>query len=79
MPDIAGKGIANPVSLMLSVAMLLDWMGRRHAKTELRQAAEAIDATLRAVLKTRANRTADLGGPLGTAAFSDLVSAALTG
>ena len=78
-PDIAGKGIANPTSLMLSVAMLLDWMGQRHAKAALRQAGAAIDATLRAVLKARANRTADLGGPLGTAAFADLVSSALQG
>ena len=78
-PDIAGKGIANPTSLMLSVAMLLDWMGQRHVKAELRQAGAAIDATLRALLKSRANRTADLGGPLGTAAFADLVSSALQG
>ena len=76
-PDIAGKGIANPTSLMLSVAMLLDWLGQRHARAELRQAGAAIDAVLREVLKSRGNRTSDLGGPLGTAAFADLACAAL--
>src|SRR3546814_2231655 len=30
-PDIAGQGIANPTSLILSAAMLLDWLGRRRA------------------------------------------------
>ena len=29
-PDIAGKGIANPIAAILSAAMMLDWLGRRH-------------------------------------------------
>src|SRR5207249_10950249 len=29
-PDIAGKGIANPVAAILSAGMMLDWLGRRH-------------------------------------------------
>ena len=32
-PDIAGKNLANPFSLILSTALLLAWMGRRHAAT----------------------------------------------
>src|SRR3546814_1903920 len=38
-PDIAGQGIANPTSLILSAAMLLDWLGRRRADAALREAA----------------------------------------
>ena len=34
-PDIAGQGVANPTSLILSAAMLLDWMGRRNGDARL--------------------------------------------
>ena len=34
-PDIAGQGIANPVAAILSAAMLLDWLGRRHGQPAL--------------------------------------------
>ena len=34
-PDIAGKGIANPVSLMLSASMLLDWMATEHKQARV--------------------------------------------
>src|SRR3546814_20466400 len=38
-PDIAGQGIANPTSLILSAAMLLDWLGRRRTDAALCDAA----------------------------------------
>ena len=37
-PDIAGQGIANPTSTILSAAMLLEWLGVRHERTDLAQA-----------------------------------------
>src|SRR5262249_35684963 len=42
-PDIAGKGIANPIAAILSAAMMLDWLGRRHGHAGLTHAAERIE------------------------------------
>jgi methanogen homoisocitrate dehydrogenase len=58
-PDIAGKGIANPIAAVLSAKMLLEWSGHR-AKAELVQ---------RAVDRTIANGilTPDMGGKFKTA------------
>src|SRR6266571_3568111 len=69
-PDIAGQDRANPVSLVLSAAMLLDWLGRRHDGGRFAQAADTIDRSVDALLKDPATRTADLGGKLGTKAFT---------
>jgi 3-isopropylmalate dehydrogenase len=69
-PDIAGQDKANPTSLILSAAMLLDWLGRRQNSVKLTEAARIIDASVDAVLRQPSTRTIDLGGPLGTAAFT---------
>lgn len=76
-PDIQGQGKANPTSLILSAAMLLDHLGTKHGKPALNQAARAIEAAIETVLDQPESRTADLGGKLGTAAFTDAVVAAL--
>ncbi|GHJ39311.1 isocitrate/isopropylmalate dehydrogenase family protein [Streptomyces sp. TS71-3] len=78
-PDIAGRGVANPVSLVLSAAMLLDWRGRRSGETALTAAASAIESAVDRVLDDPASRTPDLGGRLGTTEFTDRVVAALRG
>jgi 3-isopropylmalate dehydrogenase len=69
-PDIAGQGIANPTSLILSAAMLLDWRGRRDGNPALIETAAAIDTAVDAVLLDPATRTRDLGGTLGTTEFT---------
>lgn len=61
-PDIAGKGIANPIALMLAAGMMLDHVGRQDLATRLRT---AIDETL----NTDGIRTGDLGGKATTQAF----------
>ena len=76
-PDIAGKGVANPASLILSSAMLLEWMAARHSAAALGQAARAIDAAVDSVLRNPATRTADLGGSLGTREFAEAVAGKL--
>jgi isocitrate/isopropylmalate dehydrogenase len=76
-PDIAGRNRANPASLILSAAMLLEWLATRHRVEALARAARAIDSAVDAVLKNPATRTADLGGPLGTREFAAAVAAAL--
>ena len=73
-PDIAGQDRANPTSLILSAAMLLDWMAGKRSDPGLANAARAIQTAVDDVLADPALRTADLGGPLGTAAFGEAVA-----
>jgi tartrate dehydrogenase/decarboxylase/D-malate dehydrogenase len=70
-PDIAGKGIANPLAAVLSAGMLLEHLG-------LGTAGEAVRRAVAAVLKAGRPRTPDLGGTAGTAEVGDAVLAALT-
>jgi isocitrate dehydrogenase (NAD+) len=65
-PDIAGLGVANPSSLTLSAAMLLDHVGQPEVAARIRQA-------LSTVLANPELRTRDVGGPLGTRGFTDAV------
>lgn len=73
-PDIAGKGIANPIAQILSAALML-----RYAFQE-ESAAQSIENAVSAVI-SRGLRTADIASPgqpsVGTAAFGDAVLAAL--
>ena len=74
-PDIAGKDKANPSSLILSAAMLLEWMAARRGNDAMAAAAKKIDAAVDATLKNPATRTADLGGKIGTRQFAEVVAA----
>jgi tartrate dehydrogenase/decarboxylase/D-malate dehydrogenase len=69
-PDIAGKGIANPVGQIWAGAMMLDHLGHP-------EAAAAIVSAIEKVLADPALRTGDLGGKAGTVACSDAIVAAL--
>ena len=70
-PDIQGEDKANPTSLILSGAMLLQWLGIRHRNEAFARAHRAIDAAIDALLDDPARRTRDLGGTLGTRAFTE--------
>ena len=59
-PDIAGKGVANPIGQIWSVAMLLDFLGHRDAHDAVLAAIESLLAD------PQAPRTPDLGGRAGT-------------
>jgi 3-isopropylmalate dehydrogenase len=76
-PDLAGQDKANPTALILSAAMMLAWMGRRHRSDALARAAAAIEGAIDASLNDPATRTADLGGNLGCAAFGRAVAGRL--
>jgi tartrate dehydrogenase/decarboxylase/D-malate dehydrogenase len=69
-PDIAGKGIANPLAAILSAAMLLDHL-------ELTRAGAALRKAVAAVLRAGKARTPDLGGSARTTDVSEAVLAAL--
>ncbi|HDZ71572.1 MAG TPA: isocitrate/isopropylmalate dehydrogenase family protein [Aurantimonas coralicida] len=77
-PDIAGRGIANPASLIGSSAMLLGWLGERFSDNAPLQAAAAIDAALDATIADPETRTADLGGTCTTAAFTQSLIARMS-
>jgi 3-isopropylmalate dehydrogenase len=66
-PDIAGKGIANPIATILSVKMMLEWLGQAAGAAMIARAVETVmrDPTL---------RTADMGGTLSTSAMGDLIA-----
>jgi 3-isopropylmalate dehydrogenase len=70
-PDIAGQDRANPASLILSAAMLLEWLAMRHGKEPFARAARAIEDAVDRLLADPASRTRDLGGTLGTRAYAD--------
>ncbi len=69
-PDIAGKGIANPLAAILSAGMLLDHLGMAASATALRRAVAE-------VLAEAKTRTPDLGGSATTGQVADAVAARL--
>ena len=66
-PDIAGQDAANPSSLILSLAMLLRHLGEG-------EAAARVERAVGACLARRETRTRDLGGELGTRAFTEAIA-----
>jgi len=64
-PDIAGKNIANPFSMILSLSLLLAWHGRRRGLKNFEAAADAIEKGVEQAVAGR-EATADVGGTLGT-------------
>jgi 3-isopropylmalate dehydrogenase len=75
-PDIMGKGLANPTAMILSAALMLDWLGERHDHAPAVAAAERIE---RAVDQAFAKglKPCEFGGSDGTAAIAEAVLAAL--
>ena len=69
-PDIAGKGIANPLAAILSAALMVRHLGELKSADRIEQAVEA-------VLAAGAPRTGDLGGDAGSAEVRDAVLAEL--
>jgi tartrate dehydrogenase/decarboxylase/D-malate dehydrogenase len=70
-PDIAGKGIANPIATLWSAAMMLEHLGELAGSKSLMEALQRV--TEQGIL------TPDLGGKARTREFTDAVLAALEG
>jgi 3-isopropylmalate dehydrogenase len=68
-PDIAGKGIGNPVGIILSAAMLLAWLAGERQDGAAREAGRAIERAVAATLAA-GPRTPDLGGTASTREFT---------
>lgn len=60
-PDIAGRGVANPCSLILAAKMMFEWIGERFKDPKCLQAAQLIERAVAATLESGV-KTADLGG-----------------
>src|SRR5690348_33721 len=75
-PDIMGKGLANPTAMILSAALMLDWLAERHGHDDAAAAARAIE---RAVDRAFAAGLSpcEFGGRDGTAAIANAVLRAL--
>jgi len=75
-PDIAGKQLANPISMILSAKMMLDWLGERFSDSKCLKAAEAIE---KATVQTLINgiTVPDLGGSVSTLQMAQAIAAAL--
>ncbi len=69
-PDIAGKGIANPIGQIWSAAMLLEHLGEAAA-------AKAILDTIESLLRDGGPRTRDMGGQAGTAEVGHAIAEAV--
>ena len=76
-PDIAGKGIANPTAMLLSAAMMLDWLGERRGSEAARRGARAIERAVDLAFGERRVRSHDIGGADGTAAIGRTIAEAI--
>jgi isocitrate dehydrogenase (NAD+) len=77
-PDIAGKGVANPLALLMSATMMLNHIADTREDMRCRTIATAIRSAYDKALQD-GERTGDLGGSLGTETFADAVIARLKG
>jgi 3-isopropylmalate dehydrogenase len=71
-PDIAGRDVANPTSLILSTALLLAWHGERSGKKRFEAAGQAIEGAVATAMQA-GRVTKDVGGNLGTAAAGQAI------
>ncbi len=71
-PDIAGKDVANPLALLMSAVMMLNYLADEREDGSCREIAGRIKAAYNQALSDGC-RTRDLGGDLGTKAFADAI------
>ena len=69
-PDIAGQGVANPLGMIFSAQMMLDWLGEKDLAERLKSAA------IRVIMEGRV-KTRDMGGSHGTVAMAQAVAECL--
>ena len=67
--DIAGKNIANPSSFLLSIKMMLDWLGSKHNDSRCFQVGQKLESTIFGLVKSGI-KTKDIGGDKTTSEFT---------
>jgi 3-isopropylmalate dehydrogenase len=65
-PQLAGKNVANPIAMILTVAMMLDWLDETHDDSAAITAAIQIERALAQTLKEGTTLTQELGGSATT-------------
>ncbi len=73
-PDIAGKRIANPTSMILSSVMMLDWLGRKYSDEKCIRASKLLEKAILKTLEEGRFLTPDLGGRSRTDEFGRRVA-----
>lgn len=76
-PSIAGKNIANPYAMILSLSMMLDWLGDKHADNSLIAAGQGIEGAVKQILANDGAKTGDIGGKSSTSDVGNAVVEAL--
>ena len=76
-PNRAGKQTANPLSMILSAKMMLEWLGERYKDPKCIKAAAAIEEAVVKTLKAK-NTVPDLGGDKTTMGMAEAIAAALS-
>jgi 3-isopropylmalate dehydrogenase len=74
--DIAGKNVANPSSILLSVKMMLEWLADKHGDKKAAEEGGRIEKAIVSLLK-QDKKTKDIGGRLATTEFTALVAKAM--
>jgi 3-isopropylmalate dehydrogenase len=64
-PDIAGKGVANPIAMLLSVKMMLDWLGKTKRNPDCNRASDALLDSI-SIVGESGVKTSDIGGSART-------------
>jgi 3-isopropylmalate dehydrogenase len=72
-PDIAGTGQANPTAMVLSAAMMLDWLSDRHGSDACKRAALILGQAVEQGFASGKIQPAEFGGPQGTQKVTDAV------
>ena len=67
--DIAGQNIANPSSFLLSIKMMLDWLGKKHNDSKCFEVGTKLESTIFDLVKTGV-KTKDIGGDKTTDEFT---------
>jgi 3-isopropylmalate dehydrogenase len=65
-PDIAGQGTANPTAMLLSGALMLDWLGAQHNDDACTEAARLLEQAIEEGFRAEAVRPVEQGGDQGT-------------
>jgi 3-isopropylmalate dehydrogenase len=76
-PDIAGRGIANPIGAILSAAMMCRWLGGQNGDGVVTRVADRIEAAVACALTDPRTHTRDIGGAASTRRCADAVIEAL--
>ncbi|MEK9682519.1 MAG: isocitrate/isopropylmalate dehydrogenase family protein [Nitrosopumilus sp.] len=71
--DIAGKNIANPSSFLLSIRMMLDWLGTKHNDSKCFEVGQKLESTIFDLVKTGV-KTKDIGGDKTTSEFTKQIT-----